>query len=148
MLIRIKLLLILVVFSGQAFAKKEWGPIPVTPAETIFFQYLDEVSKITLSDNIPSDPWVECDDQKEKNTFFSASFNQFSDYNSPGYGLQVWLSSFLDHAYWARVTSANCHYDANHFNECFAKGSFRVIFRSKRVIEFKELTRERYCTSD
>lgn len=125
-----------------------WGPIPVTPAERAFFEYLDGVSKISLSDNIPVDPWVECDDQEAKSTFFSASLNQFTDSSNPDQGLQTWLTSFLDHAYWARVSSATCLYEANHFNECFAKGSFRVIFRSKRIIGFKEVSQDRYCNSE
>jgi hypothetical protein len=126
---------------------KSWGPIPVTPAENAFFSYLDKVSKISFSDNIPLDPWVECDDQRDKSTFFSASLNQFMDPNHPDSGLQTWLTSFLDHAYWARVSSATCLYEANHFNECFARGSFRVTFRSKRVIGFKEIRADRYCNT-
>ena len=122
-------------------------PIPVTPAERAFFQYLEELSNITLADNIPADPWVECDDQDEKSTFFSASFNQFSDPNKPGEALQDWITSLLDHAYWARVRSANCIYEANYFNECFARGRFRVMIRSKRIIGFKVLAKEQYCNA-
>jgi len=143
---KIRLFLIAII-STSAFSLKaqSWGPIPVTPAEKAFFFYLDRISKISFSDNIPVDPWVECDDQEDKSTFFSASLNQFANPDQIDSGLQAWLTSFLDHAYWARVSSATCIYEANHFNECFARGRFKVTFRSKRVIGFKQIMTDQYC---
>lgn len=144
---RLSLITFLLLGFVQTTAARHRGPVPVTPAERAFFAYIEDVSKISLADGIPAHPWVECDDQEEKSTFFSASLNQFYDPQNPHDALQSWLTSFLDHAYWARVKSATCLYEANHFNECFARGSFRVIFRSKRIIGFKEKTKERYCNS-
>lgn len=123
------------------------GPYPVNPQERAFFKYLARVASIRFQDNVPVEPWFECDDRYQKRTFFSASLYQFSDTRDLDSNIRSWVASFLDHAYWARVFRATCTFDINHFNECKAEGTFFVQFRDKRVIYFEEGESTQSCSS-
>lgn len=122
----------------SAWARPLGGPYPVNPQERAFFKYLERVASIRFADNVPVDPWFECDDRYQKRTFFSASFYQFTENRDIDINLRAWVASFLDHAYWARVFRATCTFDVNHFNDCKAQGTFYVQFRNQRVIYFQE----------
>jgi len=121
------------------------SPLPVTPSEKRFVEYLKQTAEIRFSDTLPVEPWIQCDDTVQKRTFFSASLYQFTSSQDLNSKIQSWMASFLDYAYWGRVESARCKYDINHFNECFASGNFRVDFRQKRIISFREEERNQYC---
>lgn len=131
----------------SAMARPLGGPFPVNPQERAFFKYLERVASIRFEDNLPVEPWFECDDRFQKRTFFSASFYQFTNSRDLDTNLRAWVASFLDHAYWARVFRATCTFDINHFNECKAEGTFYVQFRDKRVIYFQEGTSSQSCTT-
>jgi len=124
-----------------------WGPLPVTPAESTFFEYLNGLAGIRFYDNLPVEPWIQCDDQVEKRTFFSASLLQFDSTTDLDQKIQTWFASFLDHSYWARVEVANCTYDINHFNDCNASGKFQVRFRTRRIIYFVEGESSETCST-
>lgn len=142
---RIFLAFISILWIGQNFAYEELAPLPVTPSEKRFVEYLKETAQITFQDTLPVEPWVTCDDTLQKRTFFSASLYQFTSAPDINSKVSSWMASFLDYAYWGSVQSASCKYDINHFNECFATGSFTVTFRQKRIISFREEGRTQYC---
>lgn len=129
---------------GHSFAERQ-APLPVTPSEERFVEYLKETARITFQDTLPVVPWIQCDDTLKERTFFSASLDQFTNAQDINSRVQSWMASFLDYAYWGSVKTASCKYDINHFNECFASGSFDVTFRQKRIISFREEGRTQYC---
>ncbi len=139
--------LLLSIFITNGFAQIS-GPLPVNPQEKAFFDYLKRVGSIRFSDNLPVEPWFECDDRLNKRTFFSASLYQFTENNNIEDNVRAWSASFLDHAYWGRVFRAICTYDINHFNECQAQGHFMVQFRNERVIYFQEDQSSLSCDND
>ncbi len=142
---------LLIAFTALLLMGQTFGegitPLPVTPSEKKFVEYLKQTSEITFQDTLPVEPWIQCDDIVQKRTFFSASLYQFTSATDINSKVQSWMASFLDYAYWGRVQSANCKYDINHFNECFASGSFTVSFRQKRIISFRDEGRTQYCES-
>lgn len=144
---RLLFTLFTLLFMGQALAQGT-APLPVTPSEKRFVTYLKETADITFQDTLPVEPWIQCDDTLQKRTFFSASLYQFTSAQDINSKVQSWMASFLDYAYWGRVQTANCKYDINHFNECFASGSFTVHFRQKRIINFRDEGRSQYCESN
>ncbi len=147
MSIKLNLTLFTLLLMGQTFAES-FTPLPVTPSEKKFVEYLQETAEITFRDTLPVEPWIQCEDTLQKRTFFSASLHQFTSAADINSKVQSWMASFLDYAYWGRVQNANCKYDINHFNECFASGSFTVHFRQKRIISFRNEGRSQYCHSD
>lgn len=141
---RLFIILIGLIYAQAAFSQA-YAPLPVTPSEKKFVQYLKDTADIRFQDGLPQEPWIQCDDTIQKRTFFSASLYQFTSATDVNSNIQSWMASFLDYAYWGRVQSAFCKYDINHFNECFANGSFIVHFRQKRIISFREEGRRQYC---
>ncbi|MCF8059587.1 MAG: hypothetical protein K9K67_09840 [Bacteriovoracaceae bacterium] len=140
--------LILLLLGQTAFAQIVSGPLPVNPQERAFFDYLNRVGSIRFQDNLPVEPWFECDDRLNKRTFFSASMFQFTENNDVEQNIRAWVASFLDHAYWAKVYRAVCRYDVNHFNECRAQGNFMVQFRNQRIIYFQEGLNSQSCDNN
>lgn len=124
---------------------REQGPTPVNPQEKAFFDYLTRVANIRFGDRLQVEPWFTCVDRKDETTFFSASLFQFTSNTTIDQNVKAWVSTFMDHAYWASINSADCTYDINQFNECFAKGSFRVYFRDQRVVYFYEGSDQKWC---
>ena len=135
----------LALFMSSFVVAESNTPLPVTPSEKRFVEYLKQTSEITFQDTLPVEPWIQCDDTEQKRTFFSASLYQFTTATDIDSKIQSWMASFLDYAYWGQVHSAVCKYDINHFNECFATGSFIVHFRQKRIISFRDENRTQYC---
>jgi len=131
-------------WTTLAFAQT-YAPLPVTPSEKRFVEYLKETAEISFEDTLPVEPWIQCDDTLQKRTFFSASLYQFTSSQDVNSNIQSWMASFLDYAYWGSVRSAHCKYDINQFNECFANGTFTVHFRQKRIISFREEGRRQFC---
>lgn len=131
--------------AGSANSIKESGPLPVNPQERSFFQYLTKITNIRFADGLQTSPWVTCEDNGSRSTFFSASILQFAETDEVQKKIRVWVESLFDHAYWANVDSATCTYDINHFNECFSKGEFKIYFKNNRVISFLEKTGRKWC---
>ncbi len=138
----VTLILLLLGFAAQARLS---GPFPINPQERAFFEYLRQVAAIRFYDNVPVEPWIQCEDYPMKRTFFSASFFQFSDSTDLETNLRAFVAAFMDHARWAGISRATCAYDINHFNDCRANGRFIVTFRYQRVVYFSEGTSERSC---
>lgn len=121
------------------------GPFPINPQEKAFFDYLREVASVRFFDNLPVEPWIQCEDYPMKRTFFSASFYQFSEDTDLETNLRTFVAAFMDHARWAQISRATCSYDINHFNECRAYGNFTVTFRYQRVVYFKKGPDKKTC---
>lgn len=139
-------LLFCVLFLATQFSHaRENGPSPVTPEEEKFFSFLRELSQFRFIDNLPLEPWIECEDVKDNTTFFSASLHQFTDSMDVNEKVKSWVTSFMDLAYWARVTTASCEYSIDHFNNCQLKGKFTTLFRKERIIYYHQVELARTC---